>query len=263
VGILSGYLRELHASRSILATWTLREIKIRYVNTSLGFAWLIVYPVCWILLFHVLFTYVLKLPGPGVPYPLFVMAGLAPWFFFSNTVTNSASSLRNNSHLIPKIYFPREIILLGSLLTGLLDFTVYLILLSVLLVFWQIPVGAPMLLSPLLVVLFATLILGVSLGIARLALFRREVQLLIPLALQFLMYCVPVFYSPDLVPPQFRYLYLLNPLAALMDAFRRVLIYNSWPDWRSLGIAAAVSVSILVFAYLDFKNVESDFADRL
>jgi lipopolysaccharide transport system permease protein len=257
------HLRELAGFRSLLFSWTRREIKVRYANTALGVAWLLVYPLAWVALFTLLFTYALKFPAPDAPYPAFVMAGLAPWFFFSNTVSNAASSLRNNAFLIPKVYFPREILPLGSLLTGLLDLAVYLLLLLLLILIHRLPLGPPALLTPALIAILAALVLGVSFLAARFALFRRDVQILIPLALQFLMYCAPVFYGTELIPPQYRTLYLLNPLAALIDAFRRVLLYEAWPDWPSLAIATAVSFALLAAGYLDFKNSEGEFADRL
>jgi ABC-type polysaccharide/polyol phosphate export permease len=113
------------------------------------------------------------------------------------------------------------------------------------------------------IVAMTLLTLAMSLLTARFALFRREVQLLVPLALQFTMYMVPVFYPVELVPVAYRHYYLLNPLAGLMDAFRRVLIYGQWPHWRSFAYACTVSVVLALFAYWDFKRAEPEFADRL
>jgi len=253
----------LVAARDILFTWTVREVKVRYTDTSLGLAWLVIYPAAWVLLFTFLFSHLVPVPMQGIPYPLFVMSGLVPWFFFSNTISNAVSSLKNNAHLIPKVYFPREILPLGSVLVGLLDMLLYLLLLTGAVLFYHVGVGQITVLLLPVVFSLAAWTLALSLLASRLALFRREVQLLVPLALQFLMYTVPVFYPVEIVPARFRTLYLLNPLASLMDAFRRVLVYGTRPDWRSLSYAMVVSLALLVFAYWDFKRAEPEFADRL
>jgi lipopolysaccharide transport system permease protein len=257
------HLRALAGARDILYTWTLREIKVRYVDTSLGLAWILIYPAAWVTLFTLLFSRLVPVPVQGTPYPLFVMSGLVPWFFFSNTTSNAISSLRNNAHLIPKVYFPREILPLGSVLVGLLDLSLYLLLLSAMMFFFHIGGGIKMLLLIPVLLGLTALTLGVGLLTARVALFRRDVQILVPLALQFLMYMVPVFYPVEIVPERFRAIYMLNPLAAYMDALRRLMIYGYWPQWRSLSLAATFSIALLIYAYYDFKKAEPEFADRL
>jgi lipopolysaccharide transport system permease protein len=260
---LIGDLSALWGARGILSTWVVREVKVRYADTRIGVGWLLLYPVAWVVLFTILFSKIFPIPTGSKPYPLFVFAGLAPWLFFSNTTSNAVSSLRNNAHLIPKVYFPREILPLGSLLVGLLDFGVHLLLLGGLMVFYGVGVGPWTLLLVPALLSIAALTLACGLLASRHALFRRDVQLFIPLALQFLIYCLPVFYPTELVPEQYRGYYLMNPLAALIDAFRRVLVYNTWPEWRSLSSAAVFSFALLILAYRDFKKAEVEFADRL
>jgi len=253
----------LWRARDILFTWTVREIKVRYTDTKLGLAWIVIYPAAWVILFTLLFSHLVPVPVQGVPYPLFVMSGLVPWFFFSNTVSNAVSSLKNNANLIPKVYFPREILPLGSVLVGLLDLTLYLLLLLVTMLFYRFGGGHTLVMLLPVVVCMAALTLAISLLTSRLALFQREVQLLVPMALQFLMYMLPVFYPVEIVPARFRTIYMLNPMASLMDAFRRILIYGRWPDWGTFRYGATVSIGLLVFAYWDFKRAEPEFADRL
>lgn len=261
--MMLAHLRSLAEAKDILLTWTVREIKVRYADTRLGVAWLLVYPALWVLLFTLLFSYILPVPISAVPYPLFVMSGLVPWFFFSSTTSNAVSSLKNNSHLIPKVYFPREILPIGSVLVGLIDLSLYLLLMAGMMLFYRRGGGFLLLLLIPVIATLAALTLAVSLFTSRLALFRRDVQLLVPLALQFLMYCVPVFYPLEVVPARFRTLYLLNPVSALIDAFRRILVYGFWPRWFSLLVAVAVTFVMLTFAYWDFKRAEPEFADRL
>jgi len=257
------HILALFRARDILYTWTVREVKVRYTDTRLGLAWLVLYPAAWVVLFTILFSQLVPVPMQGIPYPLFVMSGLVPWFFFSNTTSNAVSSLKNNAHLIPKVYFPREILPLGSVLVGLLDMVLYLVLLSGTVLYYHVGIGLRTIVLLPIIGSMTTLTLGISLLASRQALFRREVQLLVPLALQFLMYMVPVFYPLEIVPARFRMLYLLNPLASLMDAFRRILVYGALPDWRSLWYAMIASFALLVFAYWDFKRAEPEFADRL
>lgn len=256
-------LYSLASAKDILITWTIREVKVRYADTRLGLAWLLVYPAAWIVLFTLLFSRLVPIPVNGAAYPVFVTSGLVPWFFFSNSTSNAVSSLKNNSNLIPKVYFPREILPLGSVLVGLVDLSLYLVMLAGLMLYYRTPASLALLMVIPLIVTLAALTLAVSLLASRTALFRRDVQLLVPLALQFLMYCVPVFYPIEIVPARFRTLYLLNPLAALMDSFRRILVYGLWPRWGPLGIATGISFAFLVAAYWDFKRAEPEFADRL
>lgn len=256
-------LVELWGARDVLYTWTLREVKVRYTDTKLGLAWIVIYPAAWVLLFSALFSHLMPVPMQGIPYPLFVMAGLLPWFFFMNTVSNALSSLKHNSNLIPKVYFPREILPLGSVLVGLLDLFFYLLLMLAAMAYFHVWGGWKMLMIFPILASLTALTLGVSLLVARFALFQREVQLLVPMVLQFLMYMVPVFYPVEVVPVALRKYYLLDPLASLMDSTRHILIYSRWPDWRALGYATAVSWAVLVYAYWDFKRAEPEFADRL
>ncbi len=260
---LRRHLGELFASRDILINWTIRELRVRYADTRLGVAWLLVYPAAWVLLFTLLFGKLVPLPVANMPYPLFVMSGLAPWFFFSSTVSNSVSSLKNNSHLIPKVYFPREILIISSVAVGLVDLGVYTVSITIIMFLYGVHFGMSGFLLAPITLLLAALTLGVSLLAARLALFRRDVQILVPLAIQFLMYCVPIFYLPDILPPGFRAFYLLNPLTALIEAFREALVYRSLPNAPSVLLAALAGIAVLLFAYLDFKRAEPEFADRL
>jgi len=257
------HIRSLFRARDILITWSVREVKVRYADMRLGIAWLVLYPAAWIVLFTLLFSSLMPVPLQGAPYPLFVMAGLVPWFFFSNTTSNAVSSLRNNAHLIPKIYFPREILPLGSVFVGLVDLTLYVLLMVVLMLCYRTKVGPAMVVLLPVIGTMAVFTLAFSLWASRLALFRRDVQLLVPLVLQFVMYCLPVFYPTEIVPERYRTLYLLNPLAALTDAFRRILVYGAWPRWSSLLTAIVVSFIFLVVAYRGFKKAEPEFADRL
>lgn len=257
------YFRSLVASSDILITWTIREVRVRYADTRLGLAWLLIYPAAWVILFTFLFGQLFRFPMAGVPYPLFVMAGLVPWLFFFSTTSNAVSSLRNNSNLIPKVYFPREILIISSVLVGLVDFGLYMLPLGGMMLFYKVGGGLSIVLLIPIIATLAALTLGVSLLASRLALFRRDVQLLVPLALQFLMYCAPIFYPTEMIAVRYRELYLLNPLAGTIDAFRRVLIYGSLPDGPSLAFTAIASFVLLAYAYVDFKRAEPEFADRL
>jgi lipopolysaccharide transport system permease protein len=257
------HILALWGARDVLYTWTVREIKVRYTDTRLGLAWILLYPACWVIMFTLLFSWIFNMSGAGIPYPLFVMVGLVPWFFFSNTVSNAVSSLKNNAHLIPKVYFPREILPLASVLLGFLDLTLYLVLVFAAMAFYRVGGGVKMLMAVPILACLGALTLGIGLLASRFALFQREVQLLVPLALQFLMYTVPIFYRVDIVPARLRAIYLLNPLACLIDSLRRVLVYGVWPRWGMLGVAATVSFGLLIFGYRDFKRAEPEFADRL
>lgn len=256
-------VRELVASREILLNWVGREFKVRYSQSVLGVAWALLQPLSMMVITTIVFSIFLKVPSRDIPYPVFVYSGLLLWMYFSNTLSTATPSVADNYTLVSKVYFPREILPLSFVFVGIVDFLIATSIFVVLLLIYQIHIGAAVLLVPLIILIQSALILGISLILGALNVFYRDIRFVLPLLVQLWMYLSPIFYPTDIVPEAFRPFYFLNPMATLIDAFRRVIFFNQMPDWPYFGFAALVSFLILLVGYRYFKRVERQFADLI
>ncbi len=255
------HFRELCRHHDLLQVWTLREIKVRYKQSLLGGAWAILQPLALMVVFSVIFTMFIQIPTDGVPYPVFSYAALLPWTFFATSITFAVGTLTQNMNLVSKIYFPREILPVASVGAAFVDFLVASVVFVVMLLYYRIPLGVPMMLVPVLLSIQILLILGIVLFTSAVNVFYRDVRFVVPLGLQLWMYASPIIYPASLVPVQFRGFYMLNPMAALLDAYRATVLFGRYPDWSSVLAAAVVSAAVFVLGYLYFKRVERRFAD--
>jgi lipopolysaccharide transport system permease protein len=197
----------------------------------------------------------------GIPYPLFYYAALLPWTFFANSVNQGATTMVNNLNLVVKSYFPREILPIAKVGAGFFDFLVASALFVVMLFLYDMPLTAMVWWLPLLLLIQILLTLGICFFSAAVTVVFRDVRFLIPLLLQVMLFITPIIYPVSMVHERIRPYYLLfNPMAVLIDAYRRVLLYNQ-PPGAYLPLAAAVSLFIFVSGYLVFRRLEASFAD--
>jgi lipopolysaccharide transport system permease protein len=252
---------ELVGARELLFTWAMREFKVRYSQSVLGAAWAILQPFALMMVYSVIFSVFLQVPTDGIPYPIFAYTALLPWSFFANSLDFAIPSLVNNMNLVSKIYFPREILPLSAIIVCIVDFLIASSIFALMLLFYHIPIGMVVLLVPLVLLVQVILTFGISLLASAINVFYRDIRFVIPLALQIWMYLSPIIYPVNLVPERFRPVYFLNPMAVLIDTYRRTILFNQMPDWPYLGLAALVSVSLTVVAYCYFKRAEREFAD--
>jgi lipopolysaccharide transport system permease protein len=257
------YLAELIEARELLFTWTMRDFKVRYSQSILGAAWAILQPFSLMVVYSVIFSVFIRVPTDGIPYPVFAYTALLPWTFFANSLNFAIPSLVSNMNLVSKIYFPREILPLSTILVGFVDFLIASSVFVLMLLFYRVPVGLVILLVPLVLLIQIVLTFGISLLASAVNVFYRDVRFVIPLALQIWMYLSPIIYPVNLVPERFRPFYFLNPMAVLIDTYRRIILFNQMPDWPYLGLAAFVSVSLIIVAYRYFKRAEREFADLI
>lgn len=257
------YLAELIEARELLFTWTMRDFKVRYSQSILGAAWAILQPLSLMVVYSVIFSVFIRVPTDGIPYPVFAYTALLPWTFFANSLNFAIPSLVSNMNLVSKIYFPREILPLSTILVGFVDFLIASSVFVLMLLFYRVPVGLVILLVPLVLLIQIVLTFGISLLASAVNVFYRDVRFVIPLALQIWMYLSPIIYPVNLVPERFRPFYFLNPMAVLIDTYRRIILFNQMPDWPYLGLAAFVSVSLIIVAYRYFKRAEREFADLI
>lgn len=257
------HLVELYKARELLYSWTFREFRVRYSQSVIGAAWAVLQPLVLMLIFSVVFSLVLGIDTGGIPYPIFSYVGTLPWTLFATSITFAVPSLVSNMNLVSKIYFPREVLPLSSILVALVDFVIAAALLIPMLLLYHIPLTWMVLFVPLILLVQTILTTGISLFASAVNVFYRDVRFVVPLALQVWMYLSPVIYPASNVPEQWRTLYFLNPMAAIIDSYRRVILMGQMPDWPYLGLSAAVSLATLVLGYRYFKRAERQFADLI
>lgn len=251
---------ELWERRELLVSLVMRDVQVRYKQTVLGASWAILQPVFSMLIFTIIFGRFAQIPSEGVPYAVFVYAGLLPWTFFSTAVTQAGQSLVNQQALLTKIYLPRMFIpaapVGGALVDLAISFGVFAILLAV---YGQVP-GWGIVMVPGLVLLTVAAALGMGLLLAALTVSYRDFRYVVPFMMQAWMYASPVIFPFSIVPAEYRWLLALNPLAGIIDGFRAAFLGRSF-DWLTLGISASMSIGLLVFGMFYFRKTERRFAD--
>ncbi len=253
--------RELWDFRDLLLVLGARDIKLRYRQTAFGVIWVILQPLIGAGIFSLVFGKVAKLPSEGVPYFLFAYAGFLAWNSFQGTLTKSSMCLVQSSHLVSKVFFPRLILPLSTVLSTLLDFAVGLAFLVVLWFVYGVTPGPALLLLPVWVVLLQMLALGLGFYAAALTVRFRDVQHALPVLTQFVLYASPVAYAASVVPASVRPFYMLNPLTGLLEAFRWSLVGSASLDLRHVAYAAVVSIAVFVWGAIAFRRMERQFAD--
>lgn len=253
-------LKELWAYRELLYVLAQRDIKVRYKQTVLGVAWALIQPLATMLLFTMVFGRLARIPSDGLPYPVFVYAALLPWTFFANAISTTSNSLVGQQHLISKVYFPRLIIPLSSIGTGLIDFAVSSVILLILMVYYGVGWSFNLLAVPLLVLAVIFIALGVGTLLSALTVTYRDFRYVVPFMVQFWMFATPVVYPASLFPEQWRWALYLNPMAGLIEGFRSAFLARPF-DWTGIGISMTVAAGILLLGLFYFEKMERRFAD--
>jgi lipopolysaccharide transport system permease protein len=237
-------LRELAEYRELVLFLVWRDIKVRYKQTTLGVAWALIQPALTMIVFAVIFGRIAKLPSEGLPYPLFTLAGLLPWQMFVASLTGSANSLVGSAGLVTKVYFPRLVIPLASVVGTLVDFAISFVLLVAMMAYFHVWPTANVVFLPLFVVWALAAAFGVGLWFSALNVRYRDVQYVLPFLTQVWLFASPVAYSSSLITsPTGKLIYGLNPMAAIVEGFRWVLLGASPPGawmWISLAMTALV-----------------------
>ena len=255
-------LQELWHYRELIYFLTWRDIKVRYKQAALGIAWAILQPVLTTLITSLVFGYLLKVDtGSDLPYPVFTLAALLPWHLFQLSLQKSSISLVGNSNLITKIYFPRIIIPLSSVLAVLVDFGISLLLLFGTMLLYKLPLTWTALWLIPLTLLAILAALAVGLWLSALNVQYRDIQQMVPFLLQIWMYATPIVYPISIIPEgTIRSIYSLNPMVGVVQGFRWALFGGTPPDMTLLFSSAAVVV-LLVSGLFFFRRMEKTFAD--
>ena len=253
-------LKELWAYRELLWVLIARDIKVRYKQTVLGASWALIQPLATMLLFSLIFGRLAKIPSDGFPYPIFVFAGLLPWTFFANTLSSSSNSLVGQQQLISKVYFPRLILPLSSVGSGLVDFAISALIMLALLFYFGVGATVNLLAVPLLVLAVIFIALGAGTLLSALTVTYRDFRYIIPFMVQFWMFATPVVYPASLFPEKWQWVLYLNPVAGLIEAFRSAFLGRAF-DIDGIVISGISSIVIFVVGVFYFEKMERRFAD--
>jgi len=253
--------KEISAYRDLVYYLALRDIQLRYKQTSLGIIWVILQPLVPAVIFAVLFGNFAKLPSNGQPYMLLVFCGLIPWNILNGSISRAGISLVANANLLSKVYFPRIIMPISTLGSVFIDMLVSVGVLAVLMVFFQVPLTLNILMVPVFLVLAFLMGLGVSLIVSSLNVYYRDFSLVVPFALQIWNYTSPVVYSTELIPEKWRWLYALNPTTGLLEGFRWAVLGDAPLNTTMIITTVVFSALLLFIGSMVFRKVERGFAD--
>ena len=255
-------LAEIWKYRELLYFLTLRDIKIRYKQTLIGIAWVVLQPVLTTAIFTVIFSTFARFDTGSVPYPLFALSGLSLWLFVHTSISLASTSFVNNTSLITKVYFPRLIVPLASALATLFDLLFSLAIMVVLMFYFGVSPTAQLLFAPLFI--FLTLVLAVAFGtlFSALNVRFRDVKFALPFMLQVWMIASPIFYPANLLSEKWKLVFAINPLTGILEGFRSALFGSAF-DWPVIGVSIASLGVLSILSLLVFKKMEDKFADLI
>jgi homopolymeric O-antigen transport system permease protein len=253
--------KEIFRSRELLYFLIWAELKVRYKQTILGAAWAIIQPFIVMLVYTVVFSIIVKVPTEGIPYPVFVYSGLVVWTYFANALSRSSDSLVQYERLITKVYFPRLLVPMASVVAGLVDFVIASVVLVGLVIFYGFVPTAAVCILPLFVLLAMVSALAVSLWLSALNVQYRDVRLLVPVLLQLWFFSTPIIYPSSLVPEDWHRVYHLNPMAGIVEGFRWALLGTTEAPGLMLAISVLIVTGLLISGLYYFRRTERIFAD--
>jgi lipopolysaccharide transport system permease protein len=259
------YWRDLWRYRDLFLILAWRDVSVRYKQTLIGVAWAVLRPFLTMVVFTVVFGKLAKLPTEGnAPYALLVFAGMLPWTLFSSALTGAADSMIASSQLVGKVYFPRMIIPVATVVTALIDFVISLSILAAVMAWYRFAPGWPILLLPAFVVLALLASIGPGLWIAALNMKYRDFRYLIPFLVQIGLYICPVGFSSSVIPAEYRLLYSLNPLVGIIDGFRWSILGGESPLYLPGFVLSLVVVAFFLWLGISrFRATERSFADLI
>ena len=263
-GLAALNLRDLWIYRELIYFMIWRDLKVRYKQTLLGAFWAILQPVLTMLVFNFLFSSVAKMPSDGLPYPIFSYTALLPWGLFATALNSASRSLTSNSNMIGKVYFPRLILPMASVLGGLVDFAIAFVILIGLMIYYHVTPGWNALWAlPVFTLLSIITALGVALWLSAINVQYRDVGYALPFLSQFWMFITPIAYSSKVISEKWQIVYALNPMAGVVNGFRWALLGSGNPPDMLVLISTVIALIILITGLIYFRNMERTFADTI
>jgi len=254
-------LRELWEYRELLYFLTWRDVKVRYKQTVLGAAWAIIQPASTMIIFTLFFGRLAKIPSDSVPYPLFSFAALVPWTFFANGLMQASNSLVSGAELIKKVYFPRLVIPLAAVISGVIDFVLAFVVLLGMMAFYGVRPTTNVLWLPLFAMLALVASLGVGLWLSALNVQFRDVRYVVPFLIQIWLFATPIAYPSSMIPQPWRTLYGLNPMVGVVEGFRWALFNTDTSPGAIIALSTAMTLALLIGGAFYFRRMERNFAD--
>ena len=252
--------KELWNSRELLGFLVWRDIKVRYKQAVLGVLWAVLQPLFTMAIFTIIFGQFAKVPSDGIPYAAFVFAGLIPWTFFSNSISQASQSLVNQQSLLTKIYLPRILIPAATIGGALVDLGISFVIFAAILLYYRLMPGIEILLLPLLLLMTIAATLGIGMALAAITVTYRDFRFVVPFMIQSWLYISPVIYPVSVIPQKWHWLLAINPMSGLIEAYRSAF-FGTPLNVGSLCISMASSLVLLVFGLFYFRKTERRFAD--
>lgn len=255
------YWRDLWRYRELFYFLAWRDILVRYKQTVIGVAWAVIRPLLTMLVLTLVFGKLAKMPSNGVPYPILVFSGMLPWQFFANAFADSGNSLVSNAGMISKVYFPRLVVPVSSVITSLVDFLISALMLGLMMAYYLYTPGRSIIMLPVFILLAFATAFGSGLWISALMVRYRDFRYIVPFVVQFGLYLSPVGYISSLVPEEWRLLYSLNPMVGVIDGFRWALLGDKDVYWPGFYMSVTVVVVLILSGTWYFRKTERTFAD--
>ncbi len=253
-------LREIWEYRDLFYFLVWRDIKVLYAQTILGFAWAILQPLIQIVIFTIIFGKVAKISTDGIPYILFVTSAIIPWTFMSQAMRQSSQSLVTQGHILGKVYFPRLIYPLTSVLAKLVDFGISLFLLLAISIYYRVIPSWNLLLLPIFILLMMSISAAVGMWLSAMAIRFRDVKYAMEFIVRMLMYSAPIVYSASSIPENLRIIYSINPLVGVIEGFRACILSTSF-NWNLIWPGIIANMVFLISGAIYFKRMERVFVD--
>jgi len=247
--------------RELIANFVLRDLKSRYKGSILGYLWTLLNPLLLMLVYVLVFSVVVRIKVEN--YPIFILTGILPWSFFTGSINRAMLSIKENANLMMKIYFPREIFPVSSVITGIVDFLLSLIVLIPFLFIYKIGISSKILLLPGVMLLQIALVLGISLFLSCLTVYSQDIANVMTVIFRLWFYLTPILYPYTMVPERFQFYYLLNPMAIIVYMYRWSILGMAMPEALSIYISISVSIILLIVGYRFFSARESDIIKRV
>ncbi len=259
-------LRELWRARELMFTLVERDLRVRYKQAFLGGVWAVIQPLMLMVVFSVVFGKIARVGSEGLPYPVFAYSAIVPFSYFSSVLTSGMGSIVNNFSIVKKMYVPREVFPLSNVFSGGFDFAISCLILLIMIFAYGIGASVTWVAFPLLVIVLVMIASGLGMLAGAFTAYWRDSRYAVPLLIQVVMYGSPIAYPvaralKALGPGIARVYMYVNPLAPIMDGFRRILLHHAWPQWGPFGVSAGVGLVLIVVAYRVFKRLDPTFSD--